>query len=231
MPINKKLCLLVLTGSFGASLMACAETTVRESESFVASYRHPRAIALVPFSAHRPEPPNQRLVRPPGFGGYVAVGQIAPEAPETITSLFRSKLASTGYELISQERVVKTVSSVEGLEDKPEALAQKLGQQLKVDSVLMGWVFRYRERIGNEWGVKEPASVAFVALLMSGEDGTVQWRGRFDETQQPLSRDVLRVSSFVRRGGRWVTARELAADGIAQMLLTFPGEKRLGVER
>jgi phosphatidylglycerophosphatase A len=117
------------------------------------------------------------------------------------------------------------------LEEKPEVLAQRLAHELRSDSVLMGWVFRYGERVGNAWGARQPASVAFVALLFDGGDGKLLWRGRFDETQKPLSEDMMGLSSFVQRGGRWVTARELAADGVNRVLLSFPGEKEVGVDR
>ena len=96
---------------------------------------------------------------------------------------------------------------------------------------LWGWVFRYRERIGNAWGAQRPASVSFVALLYNGRDGNLLWRGKFDETQKPLSEDALDFVSFLRRGGRWLTARQLASDGINLILFTFPGEEKIRVNR
>lgn len=231
MGITRRIGLLARLGVVGVSLMGCGESAVRDSQSFIPRYRDPGMIALVPFFPFRTDRPDQRLVRPPGFEGFVTVGEIAPEGAQTITSLFIKKLIGTGYSLVPKEMVVKTLPSGETLEEKPEILAQRLALQLRSDSVLMGWVFRYRERIGNAWGARQPASVAFVALLFNGRDGELLWRGRFDETQQPLSEDILALSSFVRRGGRWVTARELAADGVNRVLLTFPGEKKVGVDR
>lgn len=231
MGITRGIGLLVVMGIIAVFLMGCAESTVRDSQTFIPHYRDPGIIAAVPFLPYYLDRPDQRLVRPPGFEGFITVGEIAPEGAQTITSLFTKKLIGSGYNFVSREMVVKTLPSAESLEEKPEDLAQRLALQLRSDSVLIGWVFRYRERIGNAWGARQPASVAFVALLFNGRDGELMWRGRFDETQKPLSEDILALSSFMRRGGRWVTARELAADGVNRVLLTFPGEKKAGVER
>ncbi len=231
MGINRRIGLLVVMVTVGVFLMGCAGPSVRDSQSLIPHYRDPGTIAPVPLFVYLPDRADQRLVRPPGFEGFIAVGEIAPEGPRTITSLFTKELIGNGHNVVSQEMVMKTLRSMGDLEEKPEVLAQRLAHELRSDSVLMGWVFRYRERVGNAWGARQPASVAFVALLFDGGDGQLLWRGRFDETQKPLSEDMMGLSSFVQRGGRWVTARELAADGVSRVLLSFPGEKEVGVDR
>lgn len=226
-----RICSVVMIGIVGVLLMSCGGATVRESESMVPSHRDPGVIALVPFSASRPDTSGGRLVRFPERGGYITGGEIVPESPQIITGLFRRRLVGKGYNLVSQEMVARELPALRRQEERPGVLAQKLAFQLKVDSVLMGWIFRYRERIGNAWGVEQPASVAFMALLFDGGDGKLLWRGKFDETQKPLSENVLLFFSFVRRGGRWLTAKQLASDGISRILLTFPGEEKVGVNR
>jgi hypothetical protein len=214
---------VLIMGAAGIFMVGCYSMAMRESDSLVPDHRSPGTIVLVPFRANRPDLPGQKLVRVPGFETYISSGAIEADGPETVTGLFRQSLINRGYTLIARGIVERNLSSAEIPGEKPEVFVQRLVLQVKSDSVLMGWVFRYRARTGGPWGVQEPASVAFVALLLNGRDGRLLWRGQFDETQRALSEDVLDFFSFARRGGRWVTAKELASDGVNQLLLTFPG--------
>ena len=84
--------------------------------------------------------------------------------------------------------------------------------------VLLGRVERYEERIGSDWSVNRPASVAFRLLLMETSTGRVVWKGSFDETQQPLSENLLTLKTFLRRKARWVTAEDLAQSGFDRLV-------------
>ena len=46
------------------------------------------------------------------------------------------------------------------------ARLRELGEAAYADAVLIGRVRRFRERVGDEWGVKSPASVAFALELV-----------------------------------------------------------------
>jgi hypothetical protein len=162
---------------------------------------------------------------------YTASGEVLPEGPQVITRLVRQWLITSGHSVVSQDAVVRTLSAITEKGQEPERLAQRLASEMAVNSVLMGWVFRYAERVGNAWGVREPASVAFAVFLLDAQEGRLLWRGKYDETQRPLSEDILKFGSFVRRGGRWLTAEQLAGDGVGQILLTFPSERPNQVNR
>ncbi len=101
-------------------------------------------------------------------------------------------------------------------------LVLETGRQLSADAVLMGRVYRFRERLGSAYSADSPASVSFDVLLISMEDGRVLWHGRFEETQQPLSENLFTINSFFKRKARWLTAEELADDGLREVLTTFP---------
>jgi hypothetical protein len=88
---------------------------------------------------------------------------------------------------------------------------------------VLGYLYRFRERKGESFAVEQPASVAFEIHLIRVEDGALVWRGAFDRTQGSLMEDLLQISSFYREKGRWVTAEELAAGGLKEVLKTFPG--------
>ncbi|MBI2988715.1 MAG: hypothetical protein HYY45_18280 [Deltaproteobacteria bacterium] len=92
--------------------------------------------------------------------------------------------------------------------------ARRVGEMVFADAVLTGRLLRYRERVGEEWGIKSPASVAFVLELWDVRRGDLIWSGRFDETQKPLSQNLFAIGEFTQRGGRWLTAEELALEGV-----------------
>jgi len=48
------------------------------------------------------------------------------------------------------------------------------------------------------------------------------WSGRFDETQQALTDDLLKLGSFLRRKGVWLKAEELASVGMDEILAKLP---------
>jgi hypothetical protein len=58
-------------------------------------------------------------------------------------------------------------------------------------------------------------------------DGIEVWKGRFDETQRPLSENLFKIGSFFRRKASWLTAEELASVGLDEMLKRLPGPKEL----
>jgi len=197
----------------------------------VANHRDPGIIAILTFFTSGGEASDRRLVRCPSCLGYAAVGEVLPEGPQVITSLFRQRLIMGGHELVSKEAVDEASRMTTEQGQDPKVVAQRIGSEIKVDSVLMGWIVRYSERVGNAWGACKPASVSFGVVLFDGRDGKVLWRGKFDETQKALSENVLNLGSFVRRGGRWLTARQLAADGVNRVLMNFPGQGQVGVNR
>jgi hypothetical protein len=94
---------------------------------------------------------------------------------------------------------------------------KKVGTCMAVDYLLVPFAFTWEERQGGEWGVEQPASVTFDLYLIRVDDGTVK-RFHFEERQQALTENILDADKFFRRSGKWVSARELARDGIRQAL-------------
>ncbi|MDY6954621.1 MAG: nucleoid-structuring protein H-NS, partial [Thermodesulfobacteriota bacterium] len=58
--------------------------------------------------------------------------------------------------------------------------------------------------------------------LIRVADGRLIWVGHFDETQHSLSEDLFRWKTFLKRGGGWLTAEQLAAFGLQEVMATFP---------
>ena len=74
------------------------------------------------------------------------------------------------------------------------------------------FIYRFQERRGGNFSVVQPASVGFHVHLF--EDGHLKDVFVFDETQQPLSDNIFRFFTFLKRGGKWITAGELAREGV-----------------
>jgi len=116
----------------------------------------------------------------------------------------RSKILSESLDLSERDIVLET------------------GRRLKVDAVVSGTIYRFRQRIGMRFSVDTPASVAFGIHLIRVADGRMIWVGHFDETQQSLSENLFKLSIFIRGGWAWLTAEELARIGLDKVLATFP---------
>jgi hypothetical protein len=101
-------------------------------------------------------------------------------------------------------------------------LVAEIGTHTAVDAILVGYLFHFKERVGKSYSVSSPASVSFGLFLARVTDGRIVWCGLFEETQQSLSENILKIGAFIKRKARWVTARELAVEGLEKLMSTFP---------
>ena len=85
-------------------------------------------------------------------------------------------------------------------------------------AVVIGKVSRWRERQGGAAGATGPASVAFEVALHQAPTGRRLWTGRFDETQQSITKNILRARQYPGGGTRWMTAGEFARWGAAEVV-------------
>ncbi|HUJ89727.1 MAG TPA: hypothetical protein VLX12_05985 [Syntrophorhabdales bacterium] len=74
------------------------------------------------------------------------------------------------------------------------------------------FVYRDQERQGGNFAVDKPASVGF-HLHLYDQQGLAKVFV-FDETQQPLFDNILKIATFLKRGMKWITASQLAEEGI-----------------
>lgn len=153
-------------------------------------------------------------------------GEVLPGAQNTLTRLLHQKVESKGmFRIITSEKVDEALllRGITVFQEKPQFSSIELGRELRSDFVLLGFVFRFEERVGSSVGVERPASAGFDLHLFRLRDGVEVWRGRMDETQRPLSENVLKIGSFLRRKARWLTAEELASVGLDEALRQLPG--------
>jgi hypothetical protein len=106
--------------------------------------------------------------------------------------------------------------------DTPLEIALKLGKELKADFMALGSVWKYREGAGGAGASDRPAAVAFAVFLVDVKTGKTLWKADFSETQKSLSENILEAKGFFKKGGRWLSASELAKYGVREVFKSFP---------
>jgi len=197
--------LLLTACSFGSGNFESRHSTDLES-------RRIRRIAVVPPTALMAGPQSKVLLG-------TAPEPRAPErdAAELLARIAYSVTSAMPNWQIVSDREVREVA--ETLSPAAEtARLRQIGQGVYADAVLTGRVQRYRERVGDEWGAKSPASVAFVLDLVDVRRGDVIWTARFDETQKSLSENIFALGDIGQRGVRWLSAEQLTQEGVKKSI-------------
>jgi hypothetical protein len=135
---------------------------------------------------------DTNLVACPYCGRPIRTGTIHPDAEVILIDELRQGLADNGISYALARENARTIQA---------------------------FIFKFQERRGSSFAVERPASVGFHFHLMDKERIVKVFA--FEETQQPLSEDILKFGTFLRRGMRWVTARELAEEGVEKGLIFF----------
>lgn len=212
-------CMMLLLG-----IVISAPYALQAQEETKAVHKTKTRMAVIPFQAVTSEDQSS-TARCPVCGSVNSSGSIVQGAEKIVEGLFTDKLKELkNAEMISPERaagVYQRVSS-DDLKQPLSRIIQKVGSELQADVLAVGFVYRYRERVGYDYSSERPASVAFEIHLISVKDGSTLWRGIYDKTQKSLMEDVFQASSFLKGGARWVTARQLTKLGIDEIMATFP---------
>ena len=178
-------------------------------------------IALVGFKPALSKGDKPGVIRSPVSGSVFMAEPVPQEIVNKMTTtLFSRLLKEPGYDLISPNQVrgvfLSIISSDPTLRDME--VFQKIGKIFSADAVLIGYLYRWRERDGTDYSVGRPASVAFDLYLIRSKDKAILWRAKFDETQKSLSEDLFKSGSFFKRGGKWLTAERMVEFALTDML-------------
>lgn len=184
-----------------------------------------RKIAVVSFEKLTSED-GGRAVRCPVSGTVFSTCALPQNAEAIVQDFFIQRLEKSGrFVVIPPYQSDLVYQKVRG-ENLSESAAQRLrkaGKALEADGIVIGYVSCFRERVGYAFSAERPASVAFGIYLIRVSDGELVWGRMYDRTQQSLLENLLQASTFFTRGPKWVTAAELAEDGVDELLKTFPG--------
>lgn len=186
-----------------------------------------RRIAVLPFQQTSPSEVAVRM-----GGEPVILGEIGTDhpdgSPERITErIFLERQKALGrIQVVYPDRAgAAYLNAASGsFKMKTSEILRKMGSDLETDGIIVGYVYRWRERKGLAYSVEKPASVAFDIHLYRASDGALLWRGLFDQTQESLMENMLKLPFFFKEKGRWITAEELTAAGMEEVCKTFPAK-------
>lgn len=220
---------LVTTTVIGILLMStllagCAQKSVgQETDSETITVNR---LLYVPFRNMTAIYGLNESVRSPFSGSMFVTRKVDDHGETTLNRLTQAVLSEkSDIETVALDQ--KQSKSYSLLINSDSALYDRkllidAGSRAGVDAVLIGYLYGFSERVGTRFAVQDPASVCFELVLIRVEDGRVLWKKNFQETQQPLSDDLFKLESFLERGGKWVTAEELAQSGLKNVFKSFP---------
>ncbi len=202
---------LILRAALGLALLllcvGCPKPPpVVKQQTFSASPGSLDVVVLVPFY------PRHDLVQ-----GLAGKGISAEDVAALVTGFFGDALAAEGVRVVPASDLELAFSSQGRATPRrdPQAAAELAARDFGATSVVLGEVYRWRERSGEALGTDRPASVGYQLSLHQAPGGRRLWFSRFDETQRPLSADVRNLGRYPGGGSRWLTAAELARWGAA----------------
>ena len=185
-------------------------------------------IAMMPFLIGQLESPNAPIDKP--LSKPLAQISIDDFRLQAGADRVMNRITDKMLKLRFQERLVSADTVADAYQnlltdqslDTPRKRAVRLGEILVAKHVMVGTLWRYREK-GALAGIPDsPASVGFAFYLVDVSTGARLWRGSFDGTQKALTEDVLGGLKHLKMGLRWLSAEELARYGVKSVLQKLP---------
>ena len=217
--------LILLSGN---PINGSSETDHMSSENAHLSTLQFKRIAVMPFLVGKLESPEEPVEKPlsqPLKQLNIDVANLAEGADQIMTRLVNDVLRIRfADQMVSMEEATAVYADVirDQTLDTPRKLAKKFGENLQADLVVVGTIWRFREKGTVKEMPDSPASVAFSVYLMEVADGKRLWRNAFDGTQKTLSEDVLGGLKQIKMGLRWLSVKELARYGVKSVFRKFP---------
>jgi len=218
------LCLCVLVFLLSTGACGSQKANVLDKDGVVPVINK---VVVMGFRAAMLQSQEARVIRNPLSGGVVMAESVPQDVVEGMTvTLFDKLVAEERYGLISPGQAQGVLSNIVasdiniGLDSL--RILQEVGVTFRADAVLAGYIYRWRERAGGDYGVDSPASVAFDLCLIRPSDGRILWKDKFDKTQRSWSENLFDSGTFFGAGGKWMTAQKLAMLGLDRMLAQMP---------
>jgi hypothetical protein len=199
----------------GCHMRNCA---YEQETSFPSTIKNIVVVGFKPALSGEEKP---SLFRCPLCGATFMAEPVSVDVSEEMTVfLFNFLEKNQKYTLIppGQAKGVSSTILSQNLNIGLKDMLQKIGKSFSSDAVLFGHIYRWAERVGADYGVESPASVAFDLHLVSTDTGSVLWKDSFKKRQLSLSENLLDLKTFIKSRGKWLTARELAYIGLESMI-------------
>jgi len=174
-------------------------------------------LAVSPFTQ-----PDQRHEM---LSGYVQETQhrADPKVLQALDRILRQELASRKDQAYRSGAQVEQCREIVLYENEPAELDgltywSLVGRCLPTEYLLVPQLISWRARQGGKWGADVAARVEFYLFLLNVQKERVASVFHFNQEQAALSENVFTFPRFVERGGQWITAEQLAREGIIQGL-------------
>lgn len=191
-------------------------------------------VTILPFQNMAALHGTDTGIRSPITGRVFMSGPVANGVDLYLTDLLVSHIQqATSFQIVPSRDAAAIMDGfveVQGREWPRRKLLARTGQRLGADAILVSHVYRFRERVGGGMASESPSSVAFDIYLIDCRQERVLWSAFYDYTQQALSENLGGMGNFFRRGGRWVTAEELATAAMEDIFEDFPRVEKLPPE-
>jgi len=194
------------------ALTACEPPVRQSANSALGERQEPvQVVAVTPFAVA----PRLRD-QPQRFGD---------SSPEAASRLLVAKVTETlsrrGVRVVPANDV-RLALEASGGDMRPPQVSRIVAEKFGADALLTGQLTRWAEREGTAASATRGATVGFEVVLFDAPGGQRLWSGSFDQTQLPLSENLLQALRLPGGGTRWLTAEELAHWGAEQTAQQMP---------
>ena len=169
-----------------------------------------------------------RSARAPLTGKVFVTGQAAPDLAAMMTDVMEDHLAAQGFQVVEPAAFQAAMDDLTATTDRPmaqRALILAAARRLEADGVLVGYLYRLRDRQGGRFAVEQPASAAYGLYLMETVEGRMIWSAEFDETQRSLDENLLKFGIFLKRRGEWISAEQMIAQSLEELLSSLGAQR------
>ena len=219
-----KVCLFYISFFIVTSLLFACKSSVPVRETAALPLTNGKLLIL-PFKDMSAIYGENVSVRCPLCGNIFMTGEVIDDAEDILTQSLISLMESRkGVELIPSGQAQGVWSEM--LSRDEDRLSERdqiveTGRILGADTVMAGYVYRFRERIGTRYAADSPASAAFGVHLVDVASRRILWIGHFDETQPSLLENLFKIGTFLKRKGAWITVNKMAVSALEDMLKTL----------
>ena len=186
--MSKKILLLLLAILIlfsGNPINGSAETDHTSSENVDLSTMEFKRIAVMPFLVGKLESPEEPVEKPlsqPLGQLNIDAADLAEGADRIMTRLVNDVMKIRfADQTVSMEEAAAVYADVirDQTLDTPRKLSKKFGENLQADLVVVGTIWRFREKGTFQDISDSPASVAFSVYLIEVASGKRLWRNGF----------------------------------------------------
>ncbi len=162
------------------------------------------------------------------LAGYIPEGREL--APSEALIAFDDSLLDQVKAQADKARTIVPIPSAKGVNPSQPRSAERntalthwvaVGKKANVELIIVPQILNWHERQGSNAGVVSSAEVDVQFYLIDTVNATLVSRSVYREKQQSLAGNLLDAKTFFKRGGKWVTAQQLADEGIAKMIQEF----------